>query len=234
MGGELSDGESAARLAIVSFPRWYRFTRETRLGSLVDKTFRFMRWALAMPIYVVASRSPAWPLIERDILRFNQPDLEQPLPAFDLDAFVVASVESENRSLMYYRLKMAGGLWKLFGQLFASLYKGQPALLITPKEMAGGIVISHGLATVIAGWIEEDCLIGTNVTLGMTDKGGPPVIRPRVKLLSGCVVVGPIEVGHDAVVAANAVVVKDVPPGAIMAGVPAKQIGSVLKEAQAT
>lgn len=47
-------------------------------------------------------------------------------------------------------------------------------------------------------------------------------IGDRVTIGTGSIVVGPITVGDDAVIGAGSVVTKDVPPGAVVAGVPAK------------
>lgn len=85
----------------------------------------------------------------------------------------------------------------------------------------GGIgVVLH--SKVIIG---ENCLIGTNVTVG--GKSGHlevPVIGDNVYLSTGSKILGPIKIGNDVVVGANAVVVKDVPDNCVVAGVPAKII----------
>jgi acetyltransferase-like isoleucine patch superfamily enzyme len=49
------------------------------------------------------------------------------------------------------------------------------------------------------------------------------VVERRSSLGSGCVVLGGVRVGAGAIVGAGAVVTKDVPPGAVVAGVPARQ-----------
>lgn len=67
-----------------------------------------------------------------------------------------------------------------------------------------------------------------NVTLGVAGGGhhGVPVIEAGVDISVGAVVVGGVRLGQRALVAANAVVTKDVPPNTVVAGVPAKPLGT--------
>ena len=57
----------------------------------------------------------------------------------------------------------------------------------------------------------------------------PTRIGHRASIGSNATILPSLTVGHDAVVAAGAVVTRDVPPHAIVAGVPARVIGSTLK-----
>ena len=54
-----------------------------------------------------------------------------------------------------------------------------------------------------------------------------PMIEDRVDIGCGAVVLGAITVGHDSVIGANAVVLKDVPPYSVAVGVPAKVIKTI-------
>jgi len=86
-------------------------------------------------------------------------------------------------------------------------------------EHHGGIVI-HG-----ATRIGDDCLIRHGVTIGNSGRADPfgaPTIGDRVEIGAGAKILGRIRVGHDAIIGANAVVVRDVPDNAIVGGVPAR------------
>ena len=84
-------------------------------------------------------------------------------------------------------------------------------------EHFGGIIISGD--TVIG----DDVVIRQGVTIGLRNTGlrGAPVIGNRVDIGAGAKLLGPIHVGDDAVIGANAVVLTDVPAGALAVGVPA-------------
>jgi serine O-acetyltransferase len=64
------------------------------------------------------------------------------------------------------------------------------------------------------------------VTLGRSrgDSEEMPTIGDDVQILAGAKVFGGITVGDGAVIGANAVVLHDVPPGAVMVGVPARNV----------
>lgn len=74
--------------------------------------------------------------------------------------------------------------------------------------------------------IGNDCTIYQNVTLGGNTKfydgvktnAGGPIIGDRVKISCGACVLGPIIIGHDSIVGANAVVTRDVPPNSLVVG----------------
>ncbi len=84
-----------------------------------------------------------------------------------------------------------------------------------------GVVIHHRAV------IGENVSIGQNVTIGGTSKKYEvPVIGDNCELASGAVIVGPVTIGKDCVIGANAVVVKDIPDNSVAVGVPARVIKS--------
>lgn len=86
----------------------------------------------------------------------------------------------------------------------------------------GGIAVVIHKRAVIGRY----CAIGPRVTIGgRSGHYEVPVIGDHTRIHSGAVVVGPIKVGRNVTIGANAVVIHDVPDNAIVAGVPAKIVG---------
>lgn len=70
--------------------------------------------------------------------------------------------------------------------------------------------------------IGENCRIGVHVVLGgKAPIIGAPALEDNVIVHAGAKLIGPITVGRGTVIAANAVVIGDLPPGVMAAGVPA-------------
>ena len=87
----------------------------------------------------------------------------------------------------------------------------------------GGIgVVIHNRAI-----IGKNVLIGQNVTIGGTSKKyGVPIIGDNTQLAPGSAILGPVKVGKDCIIGANAVVMRDIPDNSVAVGVPAKVIKS--------
>ncbi len=87
--------------------------------------------------------------------------------------------------------------------------------------------IDHGMGVVIGETSEvgDDVMLYHGVTLGgrsMARTKRHPTVGDRVVIGAGARVLGPVVIGDDAQVGANAVVVKDVPAGAVVVGVPGR------------
>jgi len=137
-----------------------------------------------------------------------------------------------------------GTLWQLANSVRVFI-KYKDIKMALSSEIACGIpenlAIRHsGLGIVIAKKVK----IGKNVTifqgvcLGSKMKKtrvegssnyGYPIIEDHVKIYGGSYVIGEIIIGHHSVIGCNSVVLKDVPPYAIVAGNPARIIGEVKK-----
>lgn len=87
------------------------------------------------------------------------------------------------------------------------------------------LVHQNGICIHPYATIGDDCAISQMVTIGAVAEGkNRPVLGNRVEVGVGAVIVGNITVGDDAKIAPNAVVMKDVPPGASVVGNPARVI----------
>jgi serine O-acetyltransferase len=99
---------------------------------------------------------------------------------------------------------------------------------IHPGAVIGqGVFIDHGMGVVIGETAEvgDDVLLFHGATLGgkaMRRGKRHPTLGDRVVVGAGAKVLGPVWVGDGAQIGANAVVIADVPPGAVAVGVPAR------------
>jgi serine O-acetyltransferase len=96
-------------------------------------------------------------------------------------------------------------------------------------EIGGGLLMTHPNGVVIhpKARIGPNCLIMQQVTIGQ-NRGkhqNLPVIGGHVDIGPGAKVLGGITIGDHAQIGANAVVLQDVPPWAVVVGIPARVIG---------
>ena len=96
-------------------------------------------------------------------------------------------------------------------------------------EIGDGLYIGHFGSIVLAreAHIGYNCSMAQNVTIGLAGRGaerGAPIIGNRVFIGAHSVIVGPIEVGADAMICAGSVVTRSVPPRAVVVGNPARVI----------
>ncbi|MBS3935155.1 MAG: serine O-acetyltransferase [Sulfuritalea sp.] len=113
-------------------------------------------------------------------------------------------------------------------RLFSHFTRFLTGIEIHPGATIGKrVFIDHGMGVVIGetAVIGEDCTLYHGVTLGGTswNKGKRhPTLEPGVVIGAGAKVLGPIVVGAGAKIGSNAVVVREVPPGATAVGIPAR------------
>ena len=121
-------------------------------------------------------------------------------------------------------------LWRhgrtLLARLCSAFTQRVTGVDIHPAAVLGpGLFIDHAIGVVIGETAEvgADVTIYHGVTLGGTslDRGKRhPTVGDRVTIGAGAKVLGPITIGHDSRIGANAVVVKPVPPDSVVVGVP--------------
>ena len=137
--------------------------------------------------------------------------------------------------------RLSHRLWKynlpLIPRLLSHISRFLTGVEIHPGAKIGkGVFIDHGMGVVIGETSEigDNVTIYHNVTLGGSSPSidserqrhekRHPTIGNDVVIGSGAQIIGPIIIGNNARIAANAVVVKDVPENATMVGIPAKAV----------
>jgi serine O-acetyltransferase len=131
--------------------------------------------------------------------------------------------------------RLAHWLWSKSRQDFGYYLQSRSSAVfqtdINPAVPIGrGIFLDHATGLVVGetAVIEDDVSILQEVTLGGTGKEDGdrhPKIRRGVLIGAGAKILGNIEIGHCARVAAGSVVLKPVPPNKTVAGVPARVVG---------
>ena len=128
--------------------------------------------------------------------------------------------------------------FNLIARIISQFSRFLTGIEIHPKANIGkNLFIDHGMGVVIG----ETSEIGDNVTIyHMATLGGispsinsneqrnikrHPTLKDNVVVGSGAQILGPVTVGINAKIGANAVVTKDVPDNAVMVGIPAKNVG---------
>ena len=143
------------------------------------------------------------------------------------------------KALFFHRIAnfFSKAKFDLVARLISQLSRFFTGIEIHPKaEIGKNFFIDHGMGVVIG----ETSEIGDNVTIyHATTLGGispsiksneqrdvkrHPTLKNNVVVGSGAQVLGPIIVGENAKIGANAVVTKDVPANAVMVGIPAKNV----------
>jgi len=129
--------------------------------------------------------------------------------------------------------RLAHSMWKhtalrLPARLLSQLTRAATGIEIHPGATIGRrLVIDHGMGVVIGetAVVGDDVLIFHGTTLGgktMTHGKRHPTVGDNVVIGAGAKVLGPVWIGDGAQIGANAVVIRDVPRGALAVGVPAQ------------
>ena len=149
------------------------------------------------------------------------------------------------KAIFFYKIAnfFAIAKFDLVARIISQFSRFLTGIEIHPRAKIGkNLFIDHGMGVVIG----ETSEIGDNVTIyHMVTLGGispsinsndqrgskrHPTLMENVVVGSGAQVLGPVVVGKNAKIGANAVVTKDVPERAVMVGIPAKNVGTATEE----
>lgn len=170
--------------------------------------------------------------LRADLDRYRVTDGRSTLVNLWLSPGTVASIHHRaahwawnGRSLAH----LAARLPLLVLQRFVEVWTG---IGIAPQATIGpGLYVGHFGGVIVNG----DAVLGTHVslsqgvTIGVAGRGaqrGTPVLGDRVYVAPGAKLFGPISLGDDVAVGANAVVNRDVPARGVVGGVPARLLST--------
>ena len=132
--------------------------------------------------------------------------------------------------------------FELIARIVSQFSRFLTGIEIHPKAKIGkNLFIDHGMGVVIGETSEigDNVTIYHNVTLGgispsinsndQRNQKRHPTLQENVVVGSGAQILGPVVIGKNSLIGANAVVTKDVPDKSIMIGIPAKRIGDATK-----
>ena len=173
---------------------------------------------------VAALAVSAYNNIKRDVAVIRDRD---PAAASSLE---VLALYSGLHAIMAYRLAHVLHVhgYKLIARAISQAAKIATGIEIHPGARIGkGVFIDHGSGVVIGETAEigDGCTLYQGVTLGGTGKDTGkrhPTLGKNVMVGAGAKVLGPFKVGDNAKIAANAVVLNEVPANATAVGVPAR------------
>lgn len=137
----------------------------------------------------------------------------------------VKAVQSHKRAHWFYEHNML-----LVARAISQISRHRTGIEIHPGATIGKrLVIDHGMGIVIGETAEigDDCLIYHGVTLGGTGKDSGkrhPTIGNNVLIGTGAKVLGPFKVGDNSRIAANSVVLSEIPADSTAVGVPARVV----------
>jgi serine O-acetyltransferase len=223
--------------------------REPQLASFIYSTVLHHDSLETAVVYRLAERLDHAAL-SAELIRQAYVDALEDMPtigeAFRADLMATADRDPATYRLiepvLYYKgfhaiqtYRLSHWLWDKGRRDFALYLQSRSSAIfqcdIHPAAKIGrGIFLDHATGLVVGetAVIDDDVSMLHDVTLGGTGKQGGdrhPKIRYGVMIGAGAKILGNIEVGHCARIAAGSVVVKRVPNNVTVAGVPAKVIG---------
>jgi serine O-acetyltransferase len=125
----------------------------------------------------------------------------------------------EFRSLYFHRLRCGNLLGAVLSVFLKLVYRGRTALYLNCSEIGPGLFLQHAWSTGVgAKSIGRNCWINQQVTIGHVDRTHGPIIGDNVYIHAGAKVLGPIRIGNNVRIGANALVLKDIPDDSVVIG----------------
>jgi len=223
--------------------------REPELSSFIYSTVLHHDALEAAVVHRISERL-SHPDVGGELIRQAYGDAldDDPSIAIAFRADIVATVDRDPAThrfldpVLYYKgfhaiqtHRLAHWLWSKGRRDFAYYLQSRSSAVfqcdINPNARIGrGIFLDHATGLVVGetAVIDDDVSILHDVTLGGTGKEHEdrhPKVRRGVMIGAGAKILGNIEIGHCARIAAGSVVIKAVPNNVTVAGVPAKIVG---------
>mgnify|MGYP001117546064 FL=1 len=166
----------------------------------------------------------AWMGVREDI---SAARLRDPAARGDLEiALLYPGLHAVWAYRIHHRLWVRGA--KFLARTLSQLTRWLTGIEIHPGARLGRrFFIDHGMGVVIGETVEagDDVMLYHGVTLGGRQREGGkrhPTLGDRVVVGAGAKILGPVVIGDDSAVGANAVVTRDAPANSVLVGIPAK------------
>jgi len=191
--------------------------RIIKSAKLVVVTLSAIRLVPHIALFLL---SPTRDILYKDLDRFADAyDPHRPDTVFRRVIFFIKMMTfiQEYRNVFYFR-------HKILGHLLAFLCPPMRSLRIYAGTCGPGLFVHHGFGTMItAKEIGANFTVRQLATVGFANNDMDcPKIGDNVTIGVGARVLGGVTIGDEVVVAANSLVIADVPPGVTVMGVPTK------------
>jgi serine O-acetyltransferase len=145
------------------------------------------------------------------------PSVGQLVSTMSHDGCVVLTLSRLAEAARRHRVPLLGGVMRRLQTTLFGIEISRDA------RLGEGVVFLHTVGVVIGGdsRIGDRVMFLGSITIGSVNSGGYPRIGDDVIIGAGARILGPVTIGNGASIGANAVVLCDVPAGAVAVGIPA-------------